>query len=78
MQSGLKSWYFVTVDFAFGHALQRDATAAIEAEGGKVLGAVRHPFNMPDFSLQCRILTSTCRGQLRKTRPQCGHSTAIC
>ena len=50
MQSGLKSWYFVTVDFAFGHALQRDATVAIEAEGGTVLGAVRHPFNMPDFS----------------------------
>lgn len=50
MQSGLKSWYFITVDFAFGHALQRDATAAIEAEGGKVLGAVRHPFNMPDFA----------------------------
>jgi branched-chain amino acid transport system substrate-binding protein len=50
MQSGLKSWYFLTVDFAFGHALQRDATAAIEAAGGKVLGAVRHPFNMPDFA----------------------------
>jgi branched-chain amino acid transport system substrate-binding protein len=50
MQSGLKSWYFVTVDFAFGHAMQRDATAAIEAEGGRVLGTVRHPFNMPDFS----------------------------
>jgi branched-chain amino acid transport system substrate-binding protein len=50
MESGLKSWYFVTVDFAFGHALQRDATAAIGAEGGKVLGAVRHPFNMPDYA----------------------------
>jgi len=50
MQSGLKSWYFITVDFAFGHAMQRDATAAIEAAGGKVLGAVRHPFNMPDFA----------------------------
>ena len=50
MQSGLRNWYFLTVDFAFGHALQRDATAAIEAAGGKVLGAVRHPFNMPDFA----------------------------
>jgi len=50
MQAGPKSWYFVTVDFAFGHAMQRDATTAIESAGGKVLGAVRHPFNMPDFS----------------------------
>jgi branched-chain amino acid transport system substrate-binding protein len=50
MQSGLKSWYFLTVDFAFGHAVQRDAIAAVEAAGGKVLGAVRHPFNMADFA----------------------------
>jgi branched-chain amino acid transport system substrate-binding protein len=48
--SGPKSWYFVTVDIAFGAALQRDATEVIEATGGKVLGASKHPVNAPDFS----------------------------
>lgn len=50
MRSGLKKWYFLTADFAYGHALQRDATAIIEAAGGKVLGAARHPFNTSDFA----------------------------
>ncbi|WGR75080.1 MULTISPECIES: ABC transporter substrate-binding protein [unclassified Bradyrhizobium] len=50
IQSGLKSWYFITVDFAFGHALQRDATRTIDLAGGKVLGATRHPFNLSDFA----------------------------
>lgn len=45
-----KTWFFLTVDFAFGHALQRDATSAIEAAGGKVTGVIRHPFNMFDFA----------------------------
>ncbi|MFO1115649.1 MAG: ABC transporter substrate-binding protein [Beijerinckiaceae bacterium] len=48
--SGPKSWYFLTVDIAFGAALQRDATEVIEATGGKVLGASKHPVNAPDFS----------------------------
>ncbi len=47
---GPKSWYFVTVDIAFGAALQRDATEVIEATGGKVLGVSKHPVNAPDFS----------------------------
>lgn len=47
---GPKSWYFVTVDIAFGAALQRDATEVIEATGGKVLGVAKHPVNAPDFS----------------------------
>ncbi|MFO1167256.1 MAG: ABC transporter substrate-binding protein [Rhodoblastus sp.] len=47
---GPKSWYFITVDIAFGAALQRDATEVIEATGGKVLGASKHPVNAPDFS----------------------------
>ncbi|HMN70499.1 MAG TPA: ABC transporter substrate-binding protein [Rhodoblastus sp.] len=47
---GAKNWFFVTVDIAFGAALQRDATEVIEASGGKVLGAAKHPVNAPDFS----------------------------
>jgi branched-chain amino acid transport system substrate-binding protein len=47
---GAKSWYFLTADYAFGHALERDASRAVEAAGGKVVGKVRHPFNNPDFS----------------------------
>jgi branched-chain amino acid transport system substrate-binding protein len=43
-------WFFLTADYAFGQALERDATKAVVASGGKVLGAVRHPFNTADFS----------------------------
>jgi branched-chain amino acid transport system substrate-binding protein len=43
-------WFFLTADYAFGQALERDATRAVLASGGKVLGAVRHPFNTADFS----------------------------
>lgn len=52
--SGVKrlgaSWYFLTVDYAFGHALEADLSAVLKANGGKVAGAVRHPLNTPDFS----------------------------
>jgi branched-chain amino acid transport system substrate-binding protein len=47
---GADSWFFVTSDFAFGHALERDATREIEKLGGKVVGDVRPPFNSADFS----------------------------
>ncbi|HMN82134.1 MAG TPA: ABC transporter substrate-binding protein [Burkholderiaceae bacterium] len=47
---GGKSWYFVTADYSFGQALERDTTKFIEAGGGKVLGSVRHPLNASDFS----------------------------
>jgi branched-chain amino acid transport system substrate-binding protein len=43
-------WFFLTADYAFGQALERDATKSVVASGGKVLGAVRHPFNAADFS----------------------------
>jgi branched-chain amino acid transport system substrate-binding protein len=43
-------WFFLTADYAFGQALERDATKAVLGSGGKVLGAVRHPFNTADFS----------------------------
>jgi branched-chain amino acid transport system substrate-binding protein len=47
---GGKTWFFLTADYAFGHALERDATEVIDQNGGKVLGAVRHPFAAPDLS----------------------------
>ena len=50
MASGAKNWYFLTVDIAFGAALQQDATQVIEAAGGKVVGFAKHPINNPDFS----------------------------
>ena len=47
---GGKSWFFLTSDYAFGHALEADGARAIKAAGGQVLGGVRHPFNSPDMS----------------------------
>lgn len=50
VQTGGKSWYFVTADYAFGHALERDTSNVVKANGGTVVGAVRHPFPGTDFS----------------------------
>src|SRR5216684_6205683 len=47
---GRDTWFFITVDYAFGHSLEADATSAVQAAGGKVLGSVKHPLNTPDFS----------------------------
>lgn len=47
---GGKTWFFLTADYAFGHALEADTTAVIKAKGGSVLGSVRHPLNASDFS----------------------------
>jgi len=47
---GGKSWFFITSDYAFGHALERDASAIVKEKGGQVLGAVRHPIASADFS----------------------------
>lgn len=49
-KAGGKSWFFVTADFALGHSLERDATAVVNANGGKVLGGVRHPTDSQDFA----------------------------
>jgi branched-chain amino acid transport system substrate-binding protein len=49
-KAGGDSWFFLTADYAFGHALERDTSAVVTASGGKVLGAVRHPLNTSDFS----------------------------
>jgi len=47
---GRDTWFFITVDYAFGLSMEADATAAVLAAGGKVLGSVRHPLNTSDFS----------------------------
>src|SRR6186713_2490631 len=49
-KSGGDSWFFLTADYAFGHALERDTAAVVTANGGKVLGNVKHPLNTSDFS----------------------------
>ena len=50
VKSGGDSWFFLTADYAFGQALERDTTAVVTANGGKILGSVRHPLNSSDFS----------------------------
>jgi branched-chain amino acid transport system substrate-binding protein len=50
VKQGGDTWFFITADYAFGHALERDTAAFVEAGGGKVLGAVRHPLSTNDFS----------------------------
>ncbi len=50
VKTGGTTWFFITADYAFGHALERDTEAVVVANGGKVLGKVRHPLNTADFS----------------------------
>ena len=50
VKTGGDTWFFLTADYAFGHALERDTTSVVQAAGGKILGAVDHPLNTQDFS----------------------------
>ena len=50
VKAGKKNWFFITADYAFGAALERDASSVITANGGKVVGSVKHPFPNSDFS----------------------------
>ena len=50
IQQGGDSWFFITADYAFGHALERDTAAIVKANGGTVVGAVRHPQDTADLS----------------------------
>lgn len=50
VKAGGDTWFFLTADYAFGYALQSDVSEVVEASGGKILGAVRHPLNTADFS----------------------------
>jgi branched-chain amino acid transport system substrate-binding protein len=47
---GLKKWFFLTADYAFGYALEKDVSEVVKASGGEVVGSVRHPLNTSDFS----------------------------
>ena len=50
VKRGQDTWFFITVDYSLGHSLEADATSAVAASGGKVLGSARHPLNTADFS----------------------------
>ena len=50
VKAGGDTWFFLTSDYAFGHALERDTAEVVKANGGKVLGDVKHPINTADFS----------------------------
>jgi branched-chain amino acid transport system substrate-binding protein len=50
VKRGGDTWYFITADYAFGHALERDTAAVVTKGGGKVLGSVKHPLSATDFS----------------------------
>jgi len=50
VDGGGRNWFFLTADYAFGHALEADTTAVVKAKGGQILGSVRHPLNASDFS----------------------------
>jgi branched-chain amino acid transport system substrate-binding protein len=50
VDTGKKNWFFVTADYAFGHTLERDTTEVVVANGGKVVGGVKHPIKTQDFS----------------------------
>lgn len=50
VKAGNKSWYFLTADYAFGYSLEGDASSVVKANGGSVVGTVRHPLNASDFS----------------------------
>lgn len=50
VEEGGDTWFFITADYAFGHSLEQDTSNVVEANGGKVLGAVRHPLGTSDFS----------------------------
>ncbi|MGM4998240.1 ABC transporter substrate-binding protein [Tardiphaga sp. 538_B7_N1_4] len=50
IKEGFDSWYFLTADYAFGHALENDTGAVVKANGGKVVGSIRYPIDTPDHS----------------------------
>src|SRR5204863_1594949 len=50
VKTGGDTWFFITADYAFGHALERDTEAVVQKNGGKVVGKVRAPINTQDFS----------------------------
>ena len=63
VKNGGDTWFFITVDYAFGHAVERDTSDVVKAAGGKVLGSVKHPLNAR------RLLVLYCY-KLRHQRPR--------
>ena len=59
VKAGNKSWFFLTADYAFGYSLEGDASSVVKANGGTVVGAVRHPRNASDFSAFLRQAQSS-------------------
>lgn len=82
VERGGKDWFFLTADYAFGHALEHDATSVVKQLGGKVLGAARHPFGTSDFSsflLQAQNSGASVLGLANTgsmSRPPCGRRTS--
>src|SRR5690606_13043346 len=50
VEAGNSKWFFITADYAFGHSLEKDTAAVVEAAGGEIVGSVKHPFPGTDFS----------------------------
>jgi hypothetical protein len=65
VKQGGTSWFFITADYAFGHALERDTSEAVKAAGGTVLGAVRAPLNRPGAPAAGKTLKTTPRNVVR-------------
>jgi branched-chain amino acid transport system substrate-binding protein len=59
VEDGGDTWAFLTADYAFGHALEKDASEVVTASGGQVLGSFKHPLNNPDFASQLLQAQST-------------------
>jgi branched-chain amino acid transport system substrate-binding protein len=74
LQQGMKTFYFVTVDYAFGQAMQSAATQFIEEGGGKVLGSVKHPINTADFASY--LMQAQSSGANAIMLASAGHDTA--
>jgi len=59
VKQGYNKWFMLAADYAFGHALERDATEVVKAAGGQVVGSVRHPLNAQDFASYLVRIPST-------------------
>ena len=77
VEEGLKKWFFLTADYAFGYALEKDVSEVVKASGGEVVGAVRHPLNTSDFSLLPAPGAGLRRAGHRSRQRRHGTTTAI-
>jgi branched-chain amino acid transport system substrate-binding protein len=75
VKSGADTWFFLTADYVFGHAMQKESTKVIEANKGKVLGSVTHPQNVMDFSSY--LLTAQASGAKAIGLANAGNDTTL-